>query len=243
MIDLHAHILPGIDDGPGDLEASVAMARAMVEVGIDIVTTSSHIYPALGWNNNPEILSAQVEILRHRLDIENIPLQLVPSAEHFYDAELEPRIASGQAQSINNLRYLLVEFSTSVLPPNLPEVLFRMRRLGVEPLVAHVERYPSLAGRIDRVQTLVEQGYSLQVDAGAITGDFGREQKQLAWRLLDAGLIHVVASDAHRAKDVLDFIPKAQRLLRKRLGEAQLEQLWTRNPRRIVAGKSLDGPE
>lgn len=240
MIDLHAHILPAIDDGPENMQASVEMAQAMLEVGITTVTTSSHHYPALGWHNGPEQIMAALLPLRQTLKEQGLPLELLPSSEHYYDADLLDKIRQKQVQPINDKRYILVEFSTSALPPNMPEVLFRIRRLGLEPLVAHVERYPSLASQVDQVQTLVDQGYSLQVDAGALTGAFGREQKKLSWKLLDAGLIHVVASDAHRAADLLKYVPKACALIKKRLGEKALQRLWTGNPQNIIDGKSLD---
>ncbi len=242
LIDLHAHILAGLDDGPETLEQSIGMAGAMVEVGIDTVTCSSHHYPALGWLNGPEQILPAIALLGSELQTHNIPLRLLPSAEHFYDAELLDKISLNKVQSINDQRYILVEFSTSVLPPNLPEVLFRIRRQGLEPLIAHVERYPVLAADHAQVQVLVDQGYSLQVDAGALSGDFGRAQKKLAWKLLDAGLIQVVASDAHRSADLLRYVPKACALIKKRLGEAALQRLWHDNPQAILLGKSLDDP-
>ena len=240
MIDLHAHILPDVDDGPENMTQSVEMARAMIEVGIDTVTTSSHHYAAMGWHNGPEQIRAALGALRQELKNQDIALNLVPSSEHFYDAELLDRVRQGKVQPINDKRYILLEFSPSVLPPNMPEVLYQIRRLGLEALVAHVERYPALASRLDHVQTLVDQGYLLQVDAGALTGHFGREQKKLAWRLLDADLVHVVASDAHRAADLLKFVPKACKLITKRLGQDRLRRLWTSNPQKIIDGKSLD---
>ena len=240
MIDLHAHILPGLDDGPETVAQSVEMARAMLEVGIDTVTTSSHHYPALAWHNGPEQIRAALNPLRQVLQKHAIELKLLPSAEHFYDAELLEKIRQKQVQPINDKRYILVEFSTSALPPNVPEVLFRIRRLGLEPLVAHVERYATLASRLDQVQVLVDQGYALQVDAGALTGAFGREQKKLSWKLLDAGLIRVVASDAHHVADLLNYVPKACKLITKRLGESTLKLLWQNNPQAIIDGKSLD---
>ncbi|MFH1808272.1 MAG: CpsB/CapC family capsule biosynthesis tyrosine phosphatase [Pseudomonadota bacterium] len=240
MMDLHAHLLPGLDDGPSELSATLDMARAMVEAGIFGVAASPHVFPAMGWTPTRAQILATGETVRHALAAEGIALELLPSAEHFYDESLLARIQAGEAVPINLRRWALVEFSTTALPPDVPAALYRLRRLGIEPLLAHVERYEGLATSEERVRMLVDQGYALQVDMGAIVGQFGKAQQRTAWRLLERDLVTVVASDAHSAADVRATVAAGRELLTKRLGEARCLSVLVERPARICAGEPLD---
>ena len=240
MIDLHAHILPGIDDGAAHLEASLDMARAMVDLGVTTVSCTPHIFPAMGWDNSREEIVQAVSRFAEALEQAQIELEVLPSAEHYYDGELLERVTEQRAVPVNLGRYILVEFSPTALPPDLPSLLFRFRRLGFEPLIAHVERYAALVERPELVDALAQQGYAMQVDAAALTGAFGWRQKRFAWRLLEKGVISVVASDAHQLKDLRVHLAKALVLLEKRLGTAEKRRLLVDNPRRIIDGAALD---
>ncbi len=240
MIDLHAHILPGIDDGPLDLASALDMARSMVGAGITTVTATPHIYPAMGWEPDRARVLEGVAELQQALAAASIDLQLLPSAEHFLDERLPGRIERGEAVPINLKRYLLVELALSGLPPDLPGLLFGLRRQGVEPLLAHVERYAELLGRADLFESLRQQGYLFQVDAGALTGAFGWRQKRTAWQLVERGQIAVVASDAHRAGDVEQTVVRARTLLERKLGLERARRLLVDNPQTLVDGEALD---
>lgn len=240
MIDLHAHLLPGLDDGPPDLDRALELARAMVDAGITAVAASPHVFPAMGWTPSRQQVLDVGAHLREALAQANIPLQLMASAEHFYDESLPARLQLGEGIPINLKRHALVELSTTQLPPDVPAALYRLRRLGVEPLLAHVERYPGLAESVERVRVLVEQGYALQVDMGALVGQFGRGQQRAAWRLLEEGLIAVVASDAHSVADVTGAVVSARDALTRRLGDAACRALLIDRPARICAGEPLD---
>jgi protein-tyrosine phosphatase len=241
MIDLHLHLLPAIDDGPADLEYALAMAAALVEAGVTTAAVTPHVRSDLGWNYRRDKIVAALAQLRSAIAQRGLALELVPGGEHFLDENLPGLVEAGTATPINLGRYLLVELSTSALPPDLPAALYRLRRLGAEPLIAHVERYDALNADPALRTALVEQGYLMQVDAGALTGWFGPDQKRAAWRLVEQVPRLLVASDAHGVEDVRGTIRAAADLLRRKLGAERAQQLLVDHPAAVLASRPLDG--
>lgn len=240
MIDLHAHLLPGIDDGPADLDTALELAQAMVDNGVSCVAVSPHLRQEMGWcNERPQVVAAVAAFQKHLAD-GGIALDLRPNAEHYVDELLADRVRAGLATPIDLKRYLLVEFATLGAPPDLPRYLYGLRRLGVEPLLAHVERYEFLMTNPELQRRLIEQDYLFQVDAGALTGVFGGAQKKAAWRMLDQGYAAVIASDAHGLRDVRDTLPALNKVLARRIGDQAAARLLEDNPRAILEGRSLD---
>lgn len=238
MIDIHVHILPGIDDGPTDDGNAIEMARAMVDVGIDRAVATPHLRRELGWENQREQIIAAVQRFKEALNLAGVPLEVLPGAEHFCDAELFEDLATGRATPLALQRYILVEFQPRALPPDLPGFLYRMRRAGQEPLLAHIERYPTLCDNRTLLDALCDQGYPMHIDIGALVGEEGRGVKKLAWRLLEERRAQIVATDAHSALH-LRAVPKALLLLNKRLGEDRARELLISNPAAVVAGQPL----
>ena len=240
MIDLHAHLLPGLDDGPPDLASALEMAAGMVEAGIEVVAATPHLRPALGWLNHRDVVTAALESFTEALQRAGTPLRVVPGAEHFFDEELIAQIEDGRATPLNLGRYILVELSTVALPPRLPERLFEIRRRGLEPLLAHVERYAALFEQPALLEELVEQGYTLQVDVGALAGAYGGAQRRNAWKAVERVPATLVASDAHNIGDVRELVVKVARKLRRRLGAERTEELLRHNPAAVLAGRPID---
>lgn len=240
MIDLHLHLLPALDDGPAELDISLAMVQALIDAGVTIAAATPHVRSAFGWNNRREQIVSAVASLRSELAQRGLDLELVPGAEHFVDDRLAALVESGQATPINLGRYLLVELSPAALPPDLPAVLYRLRRLGVEPLLAHVERYADVCDDMALRTALVDQGYAFQIDAGALTGWFGPDQKRAAWRLVEQVPRLLVASDAHGVEDVRDTLQRAADLLQRKLGADRTRQLLIDHPAAVLASRPLD---
>jgi len=241
MIDLHLHLLPAIDDGPAQLDDALSMAAALVEEGVTAAAVTPHVRVDLGWNPRREQIVAALAQLQTAIEQRGLALELVAGAEHFLDENLPGLVESGGATPLNLGRYLLVELSPAALPPDLPAALYRLRRLGAEPLLAHVERYPELAADPARLAALVDQGYLMQVDAGALTGWFGPEQKRVAWRLVEQVPRLLVASDAHAVEDVRGTIKHATELLQRKLGAERTRQLLVDHPAAVLASRPLDG--
>jgi protein-tyrosine phosphatase len=198
VIDLHSHILPGVDDGPADVAGSLEIARACVAGGVAKVAATPHVrddYPT-----DPGLMEERVALVNDAVRREGIDLDVLPGGEiaipwldRLPTAELR-RFGLG-----GNPRYLLVEFPYYGWAPDLPGWIDRLRRDGITPVLAHPERNPEVQKEPERVTELTDRGALVQVTAESLDGRVGRPARVTGLQLIDAGLAHVVASDAHHA--------------------------------------------
>jgi protein-tyrosine phosphatase len=195
MIDLHTHVLPGIDDGPETLEGSVELARAAVAAGARMLVATPHVswtYP-----NDPNTIGERVEELRARLEAEGIPLELRAGAEIAMT-----RLVDMQSEDLPPLRlgggdWLLVEPPFSPTVTGLQQLLFELQRQGHGILLAHPERCPAFHREPELLREFVSEGILTSVTAGSLVGRFGGEVRRFALKLAREKLIHNVTSDTH----------------------------------------------
>jgi protein-tyrosine phosphatase len=196
MIDLHCHLLPGIDDGSPDLATSIGMARLAVADGITTTACTPHIYPGLYENSGPDIRQ-RVQAMREALSREQVGLNLVVGA----DAHLVPEMLSGlksqRVPTLNGSRYFLLEPSHHVAPPRFKESVFETIIAGYVPVITHPERLTWIADHYAAFKELVRQGAWMQITSGALIGKFGKNARYWAERFASDGLIHIIASDGH----------------------------------------------
>jgi protein-tyrosine phosphatase len=196
MIDLHSHILPGLDDGPETLEASLDLARAAVEDGIELMAATPHVredYPT-----SAEEMERGVEQLRAELASADIPLELRPGGELALDRLELPAAELRRFGLGGNPKYLLVETPYSGWPLDLPERLFRLRAAGMTPVLGHPERNRDVQTDPEGLlRPLVAAGALVQLTAASVDGRLGRRTRDASSRLLELGLAHLLASDAH----------------------------------------------
>lgn len=195
MIDLHCHILPGIDDGPDDLDASLQMARAQVAAGVTTVVATPHV----SWNhaNTADLIHASTRTLQAAIDREGIPLRVLPGAEVALTRAVDLSADELTALHLGDSPWLLLEPPIAVDAPGIEGMIGLVRSRGSRILLAHPERCAAFHGDPDLLERLVRAGCRAQLTAEALTGTFGRTVQGLSRRYLDGGLIHVVASDAH----------------------------------------------
>lgn len=196
MIDLHCHLLPGIDDGAKDMDTALTMARMAVADGIRVLACTPHIYPGV-FENDTLGIQAAIEGLQTRLDEEGIALRLVIGADAHVTPELPRRLREGTVPRLGNTRYFLLEPPHHVAPPRLDEYVFNLIAGGLVPVVTHPERLTWIGAHYDLFAGLVRQGAWMQVTAGSLTGRFGAEAKYWGERMVDEGLVHILATDAH----------------------------------------------
>jgi len=195
MIDLHCHVLPGIDDGPETIEQSVALAAAAARAGTSTLLATSHVnwhYP-----NDAETLAHLTEQLNARLEIEEVPLQVLPGAEvaMTYAMELEP--AELLRFGLGGGPWVLIEPPFTPVAQNLDLMILNLRRSGVRILLAHPERCPVFHREPQMIESLVDAGVLTSITAGSLVGRFGAEVRRFSLELARKGLIHNVASDTH----------------------------------------------
>ena len=234
MIDLHCHILPGVDDGATDIEESVEIARVLVDEGFDTIAPSPHYGEGPGGDVPVETASRVRGELSERLAEEGIDLSLLPNAEHHVSPGLFDRIGAGQTVSIGGKgRWLLTELPWSSIP-GPANILFRVRSAGYSVLLAHPERYTYL--EFKDIEALASQGVKMQCELGSFVGVYGSRAEKLARKMADNGLVHVLASDLHRAKDAQAWLGKSLTKVRKRYGEQGLQLALEENPRKVIDG-------
>jgi len=196
MIDLHCHILPGIDDGPTDLSVSLAMARCAVDDGIRITACTPHIYPGL-YENHAEGIRSAIAAFRLALAEANIPLQLVEGADTHLAPDLLEGLRGGRIPSLNGSRYFLFEPPHHVAPPRLEDSVFNLVAAGYVPVITHPERLTWIEEHYPAFQRMLQAGAWIQLTSGSLTGRYGPRPKYWSERILDEGLCHILATDAH----------------------------------------------
>ena len=196
MIDLHAHVLPGVDDGPRTLEEAVSILRAMESDGVTAVAATPHVrddYPT-----TVERMRSEVDVLCAAADDAGLSIRVLPGGEidlaRLGGLSTEERVGFGLG---GNPHLLLLEFPYVGWPLSLREAVFRLRSAGVVPLIAHPERNRDVQVAPERLQDIVRGGAFVQVTATSVDGRLGRSSRRCALRLIELGLAHVLASDAH----------------------------------------------
>jgi len=198
MIDLHTHILPGVDDGVETEDESVEFARVAREDGTRVIVATPHCRDGFFVNERDAVLEG-VRRLTERLSREKIDIDLRPGAEVHVSAELVERVRDGRAPTLDdNGRTLLLELSLSQYPVEMENLLFQLKLAGLEVLLAHPERIRYFQEDVRRYEALVQQGALGQITTGSLLGVFGDTAREFAEELLRKGLVHVLASDAHK---------------------------------------------
>jgi len=237
LIDLHSHLLPGIDDGSKDLAMSLAMARAAAADGISTMACTPHILPGVYNNSGPAIRQA-VARLAESIAQAGIPISLVTGADVHIAPDLEAQLRDGRALTLNNSRYLLLEPPHHVLPPRLEDLIFGLQTAGYVPILTHPERLSWVEGRYDLIGRLVSSSVLMQITAGSVMGRFGRRPRYWAERMLDEGLCHLLATDAHNTEQRAPRMADARDVVTQRLGDDEAINLVLRRPQGILANLS-----
>lgn len=239
MIDIHCHLLPGVDDGPAGLTEALAMCRLAAADGCEVLFATPHQRHPYWWNGDRELLAHRLELLRSELG--DHP-QVLAGAEVRVDAGLLADLecaSGGSVLSLGGSRFLLLELDRRGLGPAPEDLLHELIVGGWQPIIAHPELYPWLAGSYDRLAGLVDGGARLQVTAASLTGDYGRPVQNLCRRLIDDGLVDFVASDAHGVERRPPGLSAAFRVLETRYGVETARALTSVNAQAIVESIAL----
>jgi protein-tyrosine phosphatase len=239
MLDLHCHILPGIDDGAVDLEMALQMARIAAADGITTIACTPHIYPGMYDNTAAGIRSAIAQF-QAELDAHGIALRLVEGADVHVDPDLVAGIRDGRIPTLAGSRYLLLEPPHHVAPPRFEDVVFELMTAGVVPVITHPERLSWVETHYDLFQRLSERGAWMQVTAGALTGRFGRRVRYWGERFLGDGHCMVLATDAHHPQRRPPLLAEAREAAAVLVGRDEAEHLVVTRPCGIVDNLPAD---
>jgi protein-tyrosine phosphatase len=240
MIDLHSHILPGLDDGSTALSVSFEMARRYVDIGVECVACTPHILPGL-YNNSGTQIRLAVDALQDRLDQEGIALRLTTGADNHIAPDFVEGLRSGHLLSLGNSRYVLVEPPHHVAPTRLEDFFFEIILADYVPILTHPERLTWIEEKYALMRRLAERGVWMQITSGSLLGKFGRRPRYWAERMLAEGLVHILASDAHdnarRRPDLL----KGRIAAEKIVGVEEAASLVASRPEDVLCNKLAKG--
>lgn len=254
MIDLHCHILPGIDDGARNLEEAVEMCRIAAADGCAAMVSTPHQRRGVWWNTDRAVLAALRRSLQEAMGPD---FRVLSGAEIHVDSQLlaEVELLDGGPDQrqieadgdgvlpLAGSRYLLLEFDGDDTPEEAEDLVHELAVAGWRPIVAHPEFVPWMAENAESVARLVSLGALVQVTAMSVTGDFGRRAQADTHGLLDAGLVHFVASDSHGPRRRPPGLKRAHDAVAARWGEETARRLFVENPRAVVEDRPLPGRE
>lgn len=236
MIDLHSHILPGIDDGAKTLADSLAMARIAVQHGTHTLACTPHIYPGMYMNDGPDI-ARRCQALQAELDREGIALKLVVGADVHLVPGLLDGLRSGRVPTLHGTRYLLLEPSHTTPPPRFEDSVFDLLASGYVPIITHPERLTWVEHHYPAFVRLIGQGAWMQLTAGALTGMFGPRAQHWGERFLREGHTHIIASDAHSSGRRNPNMSAAVAVATHLLGAQEARRLVLDRPRAVLENR------
>ncbi|MCP1198075.1 tyrosine-protein phosphatase [Notoacmeibacter sp. MSK16QG-6] len=239
MIDLHSHLLPGLDDGSPDLQTSLAMAKMALEDGTRLIACTPHRTPGLYDTTSDQIRDA-VATFREELKKAGIPLTICGGSDIHVCPELPELLAAEPDYRLARSDYFLFEPPHQFLPPKLIDLVERVRAGGFRPILTHPERLRWVGGHYDVFEGMIRAGCLVQVTAGSLEGRFGREAKGLAWRMVDEGLVDIIASDAHNLTSRSPRLSAAAALIGEAMGETEQWRMTVERPASILKNEPLE---
>ncbi len=235
MVDIHSHVLPGLDDGAATLEQSVAMLQMAEAAGTTDIVATPHANSMFRFDRTRiEEVLAQVRAAYSGSVRIHLGCDFHLSFENVQAALVDP-----SPFTIDGGPYLLVEFAEIVMP-NSGEILRRLVDSGLHPIITHPERNSMLQERLDWLERWIEEGSYVQVTAHSFLGVFGSRAKRASWTMVQKGLVHFVASDAHDAERRTPRLDEAYAAVKNRMGEKAARRLFVVNPSAAVSGAPLD---
>lgn len=235
MIDLHCHILSGMDDGARSFEESMLMAETAIADGITHVVATPHSSPEFRFDYAN--VQRQAEKLRNALGGR---LQLATGCDLHLTPENIGAVKKGASPfCIHQKDYLLVEFNEFAIPPALDQTLYELQLAGLRPIITHPERNGILRAQPERLEKWIRNGCYAQVTGGSLTGSFGANVQEVSMQWIARGLVHFIASDAHNTTSRPHKLRAAYDVVKKAFGSAKAEALFAENPLAAFEGRSL----
>jgi len=241
MLDLHCHLLPGLDDGPVTMQESIAMAKHAFEQGIKYAVVTPHIHPGV-YENTADTIKDAVELFKNQLAEHDIALNVESGAEVRICPELMQMVPMQQIPFLGEsegYKVMLLEFPHSHILPGSAQLIGWLLKHNIRPLIAHPERNKEIHTDPDKMAQFVSMGCMLQLTAGSVAGDFGSPSRSCAQYFLKRGWVEVLASDAHNLKSRAPNLMQGVRATSKLIGDSAAYALVEENAY-AIAGKRFE---
>ena len=239
MIDLHCHVLPGLDDGAPDTGEALAMLEIAAADGIETVVATPHAFDGVFNNNDVDAIRAAVDALAADARKMEIAIDLRAGADVHVSTEITELHKAGRLPTLNGTRYFLLEFPHTMVPHGIDPVLFEWQVAGLIPILTHPERNAELATDLPRVADLVRRGVLMQVTAASLAGELDAAAEEAALTMLSAGCIHFLATDAHSSTWRRPVLSAARERAAELTDAATARALVLDNPRLVLANEPI----
>lgn len=240
VVDMHCHIVPGIDDGPSTLEESMAMVQIAYEEGIRRIVVTPHNKPGK-FPNTYDTIKEKTKVLYRAIKEAGIDMKLYLGCEHFFEYDFPDKLLEGNLMTMGGRgHYVLVEFMPSDDWDRIRDAVQRIRMSGYKPLIAHVERYMEVVKNIDRVKELIDMGAYIQMNANTIASPADHAQKKFVKQMLKHKYLHFVGTDAHSSSHRAPRMQKCLSVLIKAYGEGGARRILHHHPYQMMKDEELD---
>lgn len=242
MTDIHAHIMPGVDDGAQDFFEMVNMLDIAASSGIRTIVATPHANIPGSFKNYYDSKGGWYDRLFSKcletIEKHDIPITMLSGMEIFATEDIDSLIKDGRVLPINSTRYFLIEFNFGEDPAFADYVVDKVLKTGALPVIAHPERYDFVQEYPDDIRGWIERGCAVQVNKGSFLGRFGKSAQKTAYRLMDLGCVTAAASDAHTPLFRKPYLNDAYYELLERYPEEYVKLIFEKNPQRICSGKT-----
>jgi len=244
LIDLHCHILPGLDDGSASAEESLAMARLALQDGIRTIVATPHALDGV-YNVTPAEITGGVASFRELLATRGLDLRICAGADVHLSPGLADKIRIGSVGTINNTgEYFLLELPPQTIPSGVKEEIFALKMQGITPVITHPERHPAILRDMNLIYDFIAMGALSQITAMSLTGEFGEGVQWCSQELLKHRLVHVIASDAHSVDTRPPLLSRAVNEVAELTGsESFAVSLVEDIPAKILEGEPVEIPD
>ncbi|WP_034467582.1 CpsB/CapC family capsule biosynthesis tyrosine phosphatase [Butyrivibrio proteoclasticus] len=237
-IDIHCHIMPGVDDGSPDMETSLKMLRIAAKNDITHIILTPHHKP-MHHNVSPEHNVAYTDRLQQALDREGLNIKLYSGNEIYYSDETFRELEEGRITTLAGSDYVLVEFHPTNPYKAIHNAAYQVQAAGYIPVIAHVERYSDMVSKPARVEELVDMGCLIQVNANSVMGKYGFGISSFTKKLLKNRLVHFVATDAHDTGKRAPELLECRRFVDRKFGEDYGRRIFYDNPMSIIHNETI----
>jgi protein-tyrosine phosphatase len=217
VLDIHSHIIPDIDDGSKNIDMSMEMIKIAASDGIENIIATPH-YCTGYFEKNYEYIEKYVKYLNKLAEEKGIHIKILPGQEVFIDNYTLDYLKQGIIAPLNNSKYMLVEFDMGEFNEKNMDILYELRIMGIEPIIAHPERYMYIVENPLFINKFVEEQYHFQINSGSITGLFGKKIEKTAEILIQHGICSFIASDAHSINIRSPRISEALNIVKQKSG-------------------------
>lgn len=242
MIDIHSHILPGMDDGSRSVEESFKMIKEAEIAGFDTIIATSH-YMEGYYEKERHIREEWVKGLNDGLKRQNINVKILLGNEIYFSENILNLLNEEKAVTLNDSAYVLFETALNAKPINIKDVIYKMLSFKLVPIFAHPERYNYIQKDVSLLYDLKKMGVLFQCNYGSILGRYGEKAKIIMKKMLKANMVQFLGSDCHRENSIYVDVPEALSKINEIIGIAKLDEITSKNPMLVINNKRVEPEE